>query len=54
METINQFLNVDIPSLHQQYEPIFQIGEGKFGKVFRCRNRFTGKEFAIKIVSLNF
>jgi serine/threonine protein kinase len=34
------------------YEEIIKIGEGGFGQVYRARNKFDGKEYAVKKILL--
>ncbi|CAO2827808.1 unnamed protein product, partial [Amaranthus hypochondriacus] len=33
-----------------EFEELAMLGEGVFGKVFRCRNRLDEKEYAIKVI----
>jgi len=36
----------------ERFEVIQQLGEGNFGKVFQCRDKFSGQMVACKIVPL--
>jgi serine/threonine protein kinase len=36
-----------------KYQPIKKIGEGSFGKIYKCINILTNENLAMKIVNLN-
>jgi hypothetical protein len=41
---------VQMPLAFGKYEPLDEIGDGGFGKVFSCIDSTTGKHYAIKII----
>lgn len=39
------------PGLEELYEVLEELGRGSFGEVYRCRERATGRELAVKVLS---
>lgn len=49
-QDFDAFYSVDNDELLNRYEPIAQIGKGKYGIVFHCKRNTDS--FAVKVVSL--
>ena len=45
---------MDTCHFESRYSMVKQIGQGKFSKVFHCRNKVTLEEVAIKIINKTF